>query len=73
MPITPFLNGHYFDPETKRVMGIAFEQTCIALGLTDRDDLANGVVAKRIIELAESGERNPDLLCERALLLLRGS
>jgi hypothetical protein len=25
MPITPFLNGDHFDPETKRVMGVAFE------------------------------------------------
>jgi hypothetical protein len=73
MPITPFLNGHNFDPETKRVMGIAFVMTCTALGLIDRDDSANGVVAQRIIELAKAGERNPDLLCERALLLLRGS
>jgi hypothetical protein len=23
MPITPFLNGEHFDPETKRVMGVA--------------------------------------------------
>jgi hypothetical protein len=73
MPIIPFLNGHYFDPETKRIMGIAFEQTRIALGLTDRGDPANAVVAERIIELAMAGERNPDQLCERALLLLRGS
>jgi hypothetical protein len=73
MPITPFLNGHNFDPETKRVMGIAFEMTCIALGLTDRGDATNGIVAQRIIELAKAGERNPDLLCERALLLLRES
>jgi hypothetical protein len=72
MPITPFLDGNTFDPETKRIMGIAFEMTCTALGLTDRGDPANGIVAKRIIELAKAGERNPDLLCERVLLLLRG-
>jgi hypothetical protein len=35
----------------------------------DRDDLA--VIAKKIIELAKAGERNPDLLCERALKDLR--
>jgi hypothetical protein len=52
-------------------MGVAFEMACIALGLRDRGDLANIFVAKRIIELAEAGERNPDLLCERALNDLR--
>ena len=25
MPITQFLDGHHFDIETKRVMGLAFE------------------------------------------------
>jgi hypothetical protein len=25
MPITPFLNGAKFEPESKRVMGVAFE------------------------------------------------
>jgi hypothetical protein len=29
-------------------------------------------IAKRIIELAEAGERNPVLLCEGALKKLRG-
>jgi hypothetical protein len=25
MPITPYLNGQQFEPEIKRVMGVAFE------------------------------------------------
>jgi len=65
MPITPFLDGNTFDPETRRAMGVAFEVGCAALGLADRGDPANGIVAKRIIELARAGERNPDVLCER--------
>jgi hypothetical protein len=71
MPITIYLEGQKFDPETKRVMGIAFEMTRAALRLTDRDDLALTMVAKRIIELAKAGEPNPDLLCERVLNDLR--
>jgi hypothetical protein len=35
------------------------------------DHFANGIIAKRIIELAKAGERNPDLLCEGALKQLR--
>jgi hypothetical protein len=66
MPITPFLGDTKFDPEAKRVMGVAFEMACVALGLTVRGDLAKSIVAKRIIELAKAGERNPDVLCERA-------
>ena len=67
MPITPFLGGIGFDPETKRVMGLAFEMARVALGLNDHSGLANEVVVKQIIELAKSGERNPDLLCEVAV------
>jgi hypothetical protein len=69
--IAPFLDGLKFDPETRRVMGVAFEMTCAALRLADRTDLVVEIVAKRIIELAQDGERNPDRLCERALNDLR--
>jgi hypothetical protein len=31
MPTTPYLDGFSFDAEAKRVMGIAFEMTCVAL------------------------------------------
>ena len=31
------------------------------------DDLADGIIAKQIVELAKTGERNPDLLCEKKL------
>jgi hypothetical protein len=71
MPITIFLNGHKFDPETRRVMGVAFEMTRAALRLADREDLVVEIIASKIIELAKAGERNPDLLCERALHDLR--
>ena len=73
MPIAEFLDGYKSDPETKRVMGVAFEMTRAALRLVDRDDLTIAIIAKKIIELAKAGERNPDLLCERALKDLRES
>jgi hypothetical protein len=71
MPITPFLDGFKYDPETKRVMGVAFEMTCAALKLADRADLATEIVANKIIEIAKQGEIDPDRLCERALIDLR--
>jgi hypothetical protein len=68
MPISQFLGNSKFDPETRRIMGLAFEMTRLALGLADRGDIANDeLIAKRIIELAKAGERNPDLLCESAV------
>ena len=67
MPITIYFDGYRPDPETKRVIGVAFEMTRAALRLVDRDDPVVAIIAKKIIELAKAGERNPDLLCERAL------
>ena len=65
MSITPYLDEFDADPETKRVLAVALEMTRVSLGLTD--DLADGIIAKQIVELAKTGERNPDRLCEVAL------
>jgi hypothetical protein len=62
MPITIYLDGYKPDPETKRVMSIAFEMARVALRLEDRDDPAVALLANRIIALAKEGEGNPDLL-----------
>jgi hypothetical protein len=67
MPITPYLDGQKFDPEARRVMGIAFEIARATLRLEDRSDPICALVAGKIIELAKGGELNPDLLSERAL------
>ena len=58
------------DPETKRALGVALEKTRVSLGLAD--DFANGIIAKRLIELAKAGECNPDLLSQGAIEKLRG-
>ena len=62
MPITPFLRGQAFDPETVEVMGKAFVTTCEALGLSGADDAMSRLVAEKIIELAERGLKNPTAL-----------
>jgi hypothetical protein len=71
MPITPYLNGQKFDPETKRILGLAFEMTCTALQIGDCDDGVNQAIADKIIDLAKAGTRNPDALCEQALSDIR--
>ena len=64
MPIRSHLNGHRFDPETMRLMGIAYEMTLISLRLVDRGDIVNNVVAQKLIEIAKAGERDPERLCK---------
>jgi hypothetical protein len=45
----------------------AFEDALRELKLLDRTDPATHLVAKRIIELAQNGERDPVRLCEAAV------
>jgi len=59
-------------PETKRILGLAFEMTCTALRIGDCDDGVKQAIADKIIDLAKGGGRNPDVLCEQALKDIRG-
>ena len=65
MPIRPLLQDGAFSPEDITALATAFEDTLSALGLVDRNDPT--VVAKRIIELAKHGERNPARLRDYAV------
>jgi hypothetical protein len=71
MPITLYLDGYNFDPETKRVMGLAFEMALTALQVTYRSDPAAKMLAERIIAIAKNGVTDPDQLCDEALSDLR--
>jgi hypothetical protein len=67
MPITPFLGGEKFDPETTRIMGVALEMARASVKRDWGGLYASHIIAKRIIGLAKGGERNPGVLCEQAL------
>jgi hypothetical protein len=56
MPITPYLNGHNFDAETRRVLGVALEMVCVALRTRDCDDDVKQCITNKLIELASDGE-----------------
>jgi hypothetical protein len=71
MPIREFLDSHRFDPEVVRVMSTAFEIARASLHLADRRDTVNGLLAQKIIALAEQGERDPECMADRVLADLR--
>jgi hypothetical protein len=56
-----------FDPETIEIMSTAYEGVCEALNLADRTNPLTYLVAKKIIELAQRGERDPDQMRQQAL------
>ena len=72
MPIGAYLEGHKFDGETIRQMGLAFEIAVASLCATlDRDDPVREALARNIITLAQAGEHDPERLCEGALKAVR--
>ena len=71
MPIRSLLNGEKFNSETTRVLGVALELVCVALQVGDCADDVKQAIANKIISLAKTGERNPDVLCEQVLKDIR--
>ena len=56
-----------FDDHATKVMGEAFDAACKDLHDTGQPDLVYEAIAKRIIEAAKSGERDPEKLRDWAL------
>ena len=67
MPIRHYLDGERFDPETTRLLGIAFETAIQALHTWGVDDPPREAIARAIIGFAKAGERDPERLCDLAL------
>ena len=67
MPIRQYLGSSRFDPETTRLMGIAFETAYEALRRQGVDEPPREAIASAIIGLAQTGERDPDRLCDAAV------
>jgi len=59
VPVDRLLKTGTFEPEQVTILGDVFEDVLQALGLADRHDLLTEMVAKKVIELAQSGERDP--------------
>jgi hypothetical protein len=73
MPLTPFLKEATFDPEAIKAMTTAFEAVCEALQLVIRGDLVTEIVARKVIEVAGTGERDPERIRDLVLLALNES
>ncbi len=60
-----------FEPEAISMMTNAYAEVCRALGLEDRDDPEAQAVARKVIEFAQRGERDPARLREQVLQSFR--
>ncbi|MGA2816501.1 MAG: hypothetical protein ABSE67_09430 [Xanthobacteraceae bacterium] len=59
MTVYHLFKNKAFEPEAIATMTSAYTDVCHTLGLRDRDDPETNAVAKKIIEFAQRGERDP--------------
>ena len=59
--------GSVFDDQTTKVMGEAFDAACKVLDEAGQSSVVYEAVAKCIIDIAKSGERDPNHLRDLAL------
>jgi hypothetical protein len=73
VPIRRLIEPGVFAPEQVALMGDVFECVLKTLGLKRRDDPLATLVAHKIIELVQSGERDPVRLKQLTLEAVRGN
>jgi hypothetical protein len=68
VPINQGLVSEAFDPEQIRAMGAAFDHACRSLRLNDTNDPLTKLIAGKIVEAAQSGERDAIRLYDSVML-----
>ena len=67
MAIYRLLQNSAFGPEAIAHLAAAYEKALLALRLEDRPDPTTELIAKKIIEVAQTGARDPEQICKLAL------
>jgi hypothetical protein len=70
MPFRSLIHDANFDPEAIEAMSAAYDCACSALDLVGRSDPLTTTVAKKIVEAASRGERDPIMICRDVLISL---
>ncbi len=53
-----------FDPEATHTLCLAFDKACSTVAERHRSEFVKELIARRVIALAERGDRDPDKLAE---------
>jgi len=67
MAIYKLIANGSFGPDEIEVMRAAYEAALIDVGVNDPDNPITDLIAKSIVNVTASGERNPKAVMERAL------
>ena len=73
MPMTPYLKEAVFDPKAIGAMNVAFLAICKSLQLDRTDGTRTEFVARKVIDIARTGERDPQRIHDLVLLALKES
>ena len=73
MPISRTNDNAAFDPEAVKALAVAYDDACAVLHVIDRADPRTTIVAKKIIEHAQQGERDPIRLREAVLTEMKAA
>ena len=71
MPLIRLLQNSAFEPEMIAVISAAFEDACRVLELAQVNDPLRELVARKVIECAQTGERDQARLRDCALKAIR--
>jgi hypothetical protein len=71
VPLYRLLENCAFDPDEVEAISAAFEDACRTLGLAERIDPLRDLVARKIIDCAQTGERDPLRLRDCALAAIK--
>jgi hypothetical protein len=64
---TQVSQGIVLTPEDAAALGTAYEAILVVLSLDDRADPITEIIATKVIEVFQSGERDPTNICNRTI------
>lgn len=73
MAIYRLLENSAFEPEGIKRLEAAYELALVQLGLKDRNDPLTETIARLVIEVAQTGEKDHETICALALSRLSGT
>ena len=71
MAIYKLITSGSYGPDEIKAMTAAYESALVEIGVAARDDPLTEMLAKSILTVTATGERDPEKLKERALHALR--
>ena len=67
MPIYRFLKDSGLGAEETKIIAAAYESACERLKLNDKPEQMRQLVAKRVLAIAQTGERDPQWISDRVV------